>query len=107
MVFYLDGKEVSAVSVPAGALAPATLAAVLGDRIGSNYYPFGGSIKKVEIKSAEYTPVSISPSAMHRKVFERGEKPELHAEILNASLNDLKNITIEAQLGDMALAKKN
>ena len=106
VVFYLDGKEVSAVSVPAGALAPATLAAVLGDRIGSNYYPFGGSIKKVEIKSAEYTPVSISPSAMHRKVFERGEKPELHAEILNASLNDLKNITIEAKLGDMALAKK-
>ena len=106
VIFYLDGKEISAVNVPGGALAPATYPAVLGDRIGSNYYPFGGSIKKIEIKSAEYTPVSISPSAMHRKVFERGEKPELHAEILNASLDDVKNVTIEAKLGNLALAKK-
>ena len=106
VIFYLDGKEISVASVPGGALAPATYPAVLGDRVGSNYYPFGGSIKKIEIKSAEFTPVSIAPSAMHRKVFERGEKPELHAEILNASLDDIKNITIEAKLGNMALAKK-
>ena len=106
VVFTLDGENIGECIVPAGSLAPANLPTTIGDRHGSNYYPFGGSIKKVIIKEAEFTPVSVTPSAMHRKVFERGETPVAVVKVQNALLTELKDVTVEMNIAGLAPAKK-
>ncbi|MBO5924020.1 MAG: hypothetical protein J6Q81_05855, partial [Lentisphaeria bacterium] len=106
VVFTLDGQVIGECTVPAGSLAPATLPTTIGDRHGSNYYPFGGSIKKVIIKAAEFTPVSVAPSAMHRQVFERGETPEAVVKVQNALLKPLKDVVVEMNIAGLAPAKK-
>ena len=106
VVFTLNGENIGECVVPAGSLAPANLPTTIGDRHGSNYYPFGGSIKKIVIKEAEFTPVSVVPSAMHRKVFERGETPVAVAKVQNASLTALKDVTVEMNIAGLAPAKK-
>ena len=106
VVFTLDGENIGECVVPAGSLAPANLPTTVGDRHGSNYYPFGGSIKKIVIKEAEFTPVSVVPNAMHRKVFERGETPVAVAKVQNASLTALKDATVEMNIAGLAPVKK-
>ena len=46
----LDGKSIGIGTVEDGALAPANLTTVLGDRYGSNFAPLGGALKKVVIR---------------------------------------------------------
>lgn len=106
VVFTLDGNVVGECTVPSGSLAPATLPTTIGDRHGSNYNPFGGSIKKIIIKEAEFTPVSAAPSAMHRQVFERGETPEAVVKVQNALLKPLNDVVVEMNIAGLAPVKK-
>ena len=106
VTFMLNDKVVGECSVPAGSLAPATIPTTIGDRQGSNYYPFGGSIKSVVIKEAEYFPVSVVPSAMHRQVFERGETPVAVVDVRNASVMPLKDVVVEMNIAGFGPAKK-
>ena len=106
VTFMLDGNVVGECSVPAGSLAPATIPTTVGDRQGSNYYPFGGSIKSVVIKEAEYIPVSVTPSAMHRQVFERGETPVAVVDLRNASMMPLKDVEVEMNIAGLVSEKK-
>ena len=95
--FFLNGKLVSKAVVPAGSVAVPDGNIVIGDRLGANYYPFGGTIRKLELKTADFKPQDFAASLSHRRVFERGEKKTLlHVDFRNFEQKKLENVTVEA-----------
>ena len=73
---------------------------------GGYYDPFGGSIKKVILKAAEFTPVAVAPSAMHRQVFERGETPVAVVDVINSATTPLEIVEVEMKIAGLEPAKK-
>ena len=95
VIFSVNGKVINSVNVPAGNIAVPEGKISFGDRIGANYYPFGGILKKVEIKNAKFTPAAFSAEPSARRVFERGEKKtELKINLQNFTAENFKNIKI-------------
>jgi len=51
--FIMDGKPCGTGNVPTGAVESSKYAPVIGDRVGSDYGPLGGGIRKVVLKAVE------------------------------------------------------
>ena len=100
LIFRVNGKPVGTAAVPAGNIAVPEVITVLGDRVGANYFPLGGTIWKLELHTAKYTPLDFAGTLSKRRVFERGEKNGmLHIELQNFLNKELKDITIHASDG--------
>lgn len=107
VTFMLDGAPAGSATVPAGSVAPAKAAVVLGDRIGSNYWPLGGRLRKIVLKEAEFAPVALAPDPDRRRVFERGEtEPKVFVRLSNAGTTPLNGVTVEAELDGKKLPER-
>ena len=95
--FKVDGKVVGTQNVSAGNIAVPEVLTVFGDRVGANYFPLGGTLAKLELRTADYTPQDFSAELSKRRVFERGESNvRIFAGFQNFVDKDLKDITITA-----------
>ena len=94
---FLNGKKISSHAVPALPVVPADVPAVIGDRVGSNYYPFRGHIRKLVIKKEKFAPAAFMIAPEVRRVFERGEKdPRLTLQLRNALDGKMEDLTVKA-----------
>ena len=95
--FLVNGKVVSTANIPAGSIAAPEVNMTFGDRAGANYFPLGGTLKSVELRSAKFTPQDFAAAPAKRLVFERGEKKSLvWADFLNFTGQKLEKITVNA-----------
>ena len=94
---YINGKKSSTHTVPAKSIVPADIPAIFGDRTGANYYPLGGTLKKLEIRKEKFIPAAFTVSPSVRRVFERGEtQPSLTLELHNFLPSGMENLTVKA-----------
>ncbi len=104
--FQFDGKAVGVATIAPGVVSPAQLPVCLGDRIGSVYQPFGGAIRRITLRQAEYHPITIM---LQRKVFERGEGNGtllLHPTLYNFTDTPLENLSLAATFAGQELKPK-
>ena len=93
--FMVNGKSAGVCNVPAGSIAPSDINFTFGDRAGASYWPLGGTLKSVEIRSAEFLPQDFSADVSKRRVFERGEKKaQVWVDFYNFSDKILKKVTV-------------
>jgi len=99
--FFLNGVLNAEIPLAApGALAPAVYRTVIGDRVGSNYMGWMGTVTGAELRNMRQRAVAISPAG--RMVFVRLENnPELALQIVNVSGKALENATVTAQLAGL------
>ncbi len=74
VTFAVNGKIISIEDVPAGKIAVPEGKVAFGDRIGATYWPLGGTLKSIEIKTSKFTPVAALSVPVKRSVFEGLEK---------------------------------
>ena len=97
VAFVVNSKVLSVANVPVGNIVPAEVNITFGDRVGANYYPLGGILKSVEIRSAEFTPQDFAADVARRLVFERGEKKSLvWVDFLNFVDQKIDSVTVKA-----------
>ncbi len=97
VAFLVNGKLLSSADVQPGSIAAPEVNITFGDRVGATYFPLGGILKSVELRSAKFTPQDFSADSSKRLVFERGEKKSLvWVDFLNFVDQNLKNITVNA-----------
>lgn len=93
--FQLDhGRKLERVSTVRGPAAPAFYSTVIGDRVGSGYFPFAGDISSVELAAVEIPAADIVFPV--RKSFRRNEKNALlKLAVTDHTGEGLKNIRVE------------
>ena len=95
--FLVNGKVLTASNIQPGAIVAPEINMAFGDRTGANYFPLGGYLKSVELRSAKFTPQDFAAAPAKRQVFERGEKKSLvWVDFLNFIDRKLENITVNA-----------
>ena len=97
VAFVVNNKVVNTASVPVGNIVPTEVNITFGDRTGANYYPLGGTLKSVELRSAKFTPQDFTADIARRLVFERGEKKSLiWVDFLNFVDKKIDSVTVNA-----------
>ena len=97
VAFLVNGKVLSSANIQPGSIVAPEVNITFGDRVGATYYPLGGVLKSVELRSAEFTPQEFVAAPGKRLVFERGEKKSLiWVDFLNFIDTELQKITVNA-----------
>ena len=95
--FHINGKKSSTHTIPAKSIVPADISPIFGDRTGANYYPLGGTLKKLDIRKEKFIPAAFTVSPSVRRVFERGEdQPSLTLDLHNFLPSGMENLTVKA-----------
>ena len=105
VAFLVNGKVLSSSNIQPGSIAAPEVNFTFGDRAGATYFPLGGAIRTVELRSEKFTPQDFAATPAKRQVFERGEKKSLvWVDFLNFVDQNLKNITVNAVSAGTAMA---